>query len=246
MADRAHGYSALMRYALLRAALPLAALAPLLGGCGETSKTKSNGIESKSPTAIVEAAKKAADEATAVHVSGAIKSNGTPVTLDLSLVSGKGGSGKLSEGGLSFELIRIGSTAYIKGSEAFYKHFGGSATASLLKGKWLKAPTTSEQFSMLATITDPRKLLDMTLASHGKLEKAKTTTVNGQEAVPVRDLTQGGTLYVSTIGKPYPVQITKGGSSGGSIAFDKWDEPVELKAPASSETVDITKLQSGH
>lgn len=246
MADRAPEYSALMRHALLRAALPLAALAPLLAGCGESSKSKSNGIEAKTPTAIVEAAKKAADEATAVHVSGAIKSNGTPVTLDLNLVSGKGGSGKLSEGGLSFELIRIGDTAYIKGSEAFYEHFGGSATASLLKGKWLKASTTSEQFAMLATITDPRKLLDMTLASHGKLEKAKTTTVNGQEAVPVTDVTEGGTLYVATIGQPFPVEITKGGSSGGTVAFDRWNEPVELKAPASSETVDISKLQPGH
>jgi hypothetical protein len=239
--ERRLGYSAAMRPGLLRAAVSLAVLSAALAGCGGGGK--SNGVADKQPEAIVETSRSAAEEASAVHVSGTIAATGTPVTLDLSLVAGKGGSGTVSEGGLSFQLIRIGDTAYIKGSDAFYKRFGGSAMAQLLKGKWLKAPATGEQFKTLGSITDNRQLFAQTLSSHGPLQKRSTTTVSGQEVVPVVDLARGGTLYVATTGKPYPVELTKSGSSGGTLTFDRWNEPITLKAPANA--VDITKLQSG-
>jgi hypothetical protein len=216
-------------------------LCAALAGCGGSGK--SNGVAAKEPQAIVETARTAAEEASAVHVSGTIASSGTPVALDLNLVAGEGGSGTVSEGGLSFQLIRIGDAAYIKGSEAFYKRFGGSAMAQLLKDKWLKAPTTGEQFKTLGDITDIRSLFAQTLSSHGPLQKHSVTKVSGQEVVPVVDVTRGGTLYVATTGKPYPVQLTKSGSTGGTLSFDRWNEPITLKAP--SNAVDITKLQSG-
>ena len=78
--------------------------------------------------------KTAADSASSVHVSGSIVSSGSPITLDLELLAGKGGRGQISENGLSFDLIQVGGTAYISGSPAFYSHFGGPAAAQLLRG----------------------------------------------------------------------------------------------------------------
>src|ERR1017187_8054585 len=96
----------------------LVASAVLLAGCGG-SGAKSNG-EAKNPAAKVAAdALQAAVAASAVHVSGAIVSGGTPLTLDIHLVKGKGGSGEMSEQGLKFQLVRVGGKAYIKGSDAF-------------------------------------------------------------------------------------------------------------------------------
>ncbi|MCL2769440.1 MAG: hypothetical protein FWD42_04935 [Solirubrobacterales bacterium] len=238
-----------MRPRALRAAVPVAVpcavLCAVLAGCGGggVGGGKSNGVDAKRPQAIVEAAQRAGNEASAVHVSGTIAASGMPVTLDLRLVAGKGGSGTVSEGGLSFELIRVGNAAYIKGSEAFYKRFGGSAMAQLLKDKWLKAPTTAEQFATLGAITDIRSLFAQTLSSHGPLQRRTVTTVRGREVVPVVDLTRGGTLYVATTGKPYPVELTKSGSTGGTLTFDRWNEPITLTAP--SNAVDITKLAPG-
>jgi hypothetical protein len=228
------------------AVLALGLLSAVLAGCGGSGGGSSeNGVASKAPGEIVAATKAAADSASSVHVSGSIVSDGSPITLDMSLVAGQGGRGQLSENGLSFELIELDGTVYISGSPAFYKHFAGSTAAQLFQGKWLKAPATSGDFAALASLTDLRKLLDAALENHhGKLTKGDTTTVAGQKVVGVNDASDGGTLYVAVTGKPYPIEIAKNGAGGGKVVFDRWNEPVTLKAPADS--VDVAKLQAGH
>lgn len=220
-----------------RSLLAVAALAAALAGCGGSS---SNGIASKSPDEILAASKSAVSSATSVHVSGSAASNGSPLSLDLELARGKGAKGMISEHGLSFQLIETNETIYINGSEAFYTHFGGPAAAQLFKGKWLKAPANSSEFASLSSLTNLQTLLDSLLEHHGSLSVAGTSTVNGQEAVALKDSTQGGTLYIATTGKPYPVEITKSGSEGGAIKFDRWNEPVTITAP--SNAIDINQL----
>lgn len=222
--------------------LGLALLTGLLGGCGSSSS--GNGVAAKAPTDIVAAAKVAADAANSVHVSGSIVSGGSPITLDMDLLAGKGGRGRLTESGLGFELIQTGGTVYIKGSPAFYRHIGGTAAAQLLQGKWLKAPTTRKEFASISSLTDLRQLVDTTLSNHGTLAKGGTKTINGQKVVGVTDTGKGGILYVAETGQPYPIEITKGGAGGGTITFDRWNESVTLTAPANA--IDITQLQTGH
>src|SRR5260370_301230 len=99
-----------MRAALALAALTLALL--LATGCGGGSSSSSsssagNGVQDKSPADILAATKVASDAARSVHVSGSIVSGGSPITLDMNLLAGKGGRGQLSESGLSFELIQV-------------------------------------------------------------------------------------------------------------------------------------------
>jgi hypothetical protein len=235
-----------LRSALSAPLLVLLLLAALLAGCGGSSSSSSgNGVADKAPNEIVAATKVAADAASSVHVAGSIVSNGSPITLDLTLLAGKGGRGNISENGLSFELIQTGRTVYIKGSAAFYKHIGGTAAAQLLEGKWLKAPASSSDFASLSQLTELRQLVDQTLANHGTLTKGSTTTVNGQKVISVVDKSRGGTLYIATTGQPYPAQITKGGSGGGKISFDGWNKSVTLAAPANA--IDVAQLQAaGH
>ena len=221
--------------------LALAATAAVIAGCG-SSGSSDNGVAAKSPAEIVTATKAAADSASAVHVSGSMVSGGAPINLDLSLVAGKGGRGRISENGLSFELVQLNGTAYISGSPAFYSHFAGPAASQLLQGKWLKASATTGSLASLASLTDLRKLLDAALAKHGSLTRGSTTTVNGQRVVGVTDATQGGTLYVATQGQPYPIQISKNGAGGGKITFEEWNHPVTLEAPKNA--VDINELQA--
>ncbi len=223
------------------AALVALALAACGGSGGSSSGGQSsNGITSKSPDQIVSAATSAVGSVNSVHVSGKVLSGGQNVALDLNLVNGKGGTGSMSQNGLGFKIVAVGSEVYINGSSAFWNKFGGSAAAQLLSGKWLKAPA-SGQLSSLATLTDVQKLFSQLLSSHGKLAKGKTTTVRGQQVVAVNDTTNGGTLYVATTGKPYPIEISKTGSSGGQLVFDHFNQPVTLTAPAGA--IDISKLQ---
>jgi hypothetical protein len=222
--------------------LVLVLIAVAIAGCGGSSSSSGNGVADKTPEEILAATKTASDKATSVHVSGSIVSEKSPITLDMNLLAGKGGRGKLSESGLPFELIQVGGSVYIKGSAAFYKHIGGSAAAQLLQGKWLKAPSSDANFASLSQLTDLRQLVDQTLTSHGSLKKTATTTINGQKVIGVTDTTKGGTLYIATTGKPYPIEISKGGSGGGKITFDRWNSTVTLAAPANA--IDVAQLQS--
>ncbi len=227
------------RIALLLAAL--AALALALAGCGGSSS--GNGIESKSPQEILEASKAAASTATSVHIQGTIVTGGKPISLDMELLRGKGGKGTISQEGFTIQIVQTGGAVYINGSAAFYKHVSGSAAATLLQGKWLKAPANSGELASLAELTDLGKLIDTALAGHGKVTKGGTTTIEGQKAVELKDATKGGTLFVATTGKPYPLQISKSGSESGKVVFKHWDQPVTLEAPKNA--IDIGALQKG-
>jgi hypothetical protein len=226
------------RSRIARCALSAVLAGSVLAACGGSSD---NGVASKSPDAIVKAASDAINGVKTVHISGSIVSGGTPITLDLDLVSGRGGLGDMSESGLSFRLVAIGKTLYVNGSPGFWRHFGGAAAVQLFQGKWLKAPSATSGVSSLAALTDLHQLFATLLSSHGKLARGATTTVNGQKAVAVTDTAKGGSLYVATVGQPYPVEFVKTGSQGGRIAFDRFNASVSLRAPANS--IDISQLQ---
>jgi hypothetical protein len=231
---------------LLAASLLVLATAAI-SGCGGSSSS-GNGVSSKSPTEILAASKAAADSAGSVHVAGALASNGTPITLNLDLVSGRGGRGQISEEGLAFELIVVDDTIYIKGTPAFYSHFGGAAAAQLFQGKWLKAPVSGGELASLAALTNLGKLLDQTLASQGTLAKGPTSRLAGQPVIELRDTSRNGSLFVATTNQPYPVQIAKRGpgSETGHVSFTDWNAPVSLAAPSGA--IDLSQLEhaAGH
>jgi hypothetical protein len=234
-----------MCHRLSRPAAALAALllvASALAACGGSAS--SNDIATRTAAEILAATKLAAERARAVHVSGSIANGGRPVGLDVTILAGKGARGRLSENGLSFELIQTGGSVYIKGSPAFYRRLGGAAAAQLLQGRWLKVPASSPEFASLSSLTDLRRLVDTALSTPGGVVKSGTTTVNGKRAVVLTSPSKGGMLFVARTGRPYPIQITKQGANGGSISFDRWDQPVALTAPA--DALDITQLQAGH
>jgi hypothetical protein len=232
-----------MRNPMKPSLLAVLALSALLAGCGGGSSSSGNGVASKSPDQILEATKAAAKSAASVHIAGSIVNEGKPISLDMELLAGKGGKGKISQEGFSIDLIQTGGAVYINGSAAFYKHVGGGEAARLLQGRWLKAPANSGELASLASLTDLSKLIDTALASHGTLSKGSTATVEGQQAIGLEDNSKGGTLYVATTGKPYPLEITKGGKESGKVVLDRWDKPVTLSAPAGA--IDISKLQAG-
>jgi hypothetical protein len=199
-----------------------------------------NGVASLSPSAILAATSKAVAGLKSVHVAGALSSGGEAISFNLDIVSGEGGKGSMSEGGLSFQIIDAGKYVYINASPSFWKHFGGAAAATLFAGKWLKAPS-SGQFSSLAALTSVSKLFSSLLNTKSTLTRGSVTTVDGQSVVPLTDKVHGGTLYVATNGQPYPIEISKSGASGGKIQFSKFGESIKIAAPAHS--IDLSQLK---
>ncbi len=221
----------------LAATLSLSALA--LAACGG-SGSSGNGEASKPATQILTDAVNVAQKAPSVRVSGSIVDSGQPVSVDLKLVNGKGGTGSMTIQGAPVQIIDINNTLYMKGSDAFWSKVGGnSSIVSLLHGKWLKAPATGS-YASLANLTSMKTLFGQLLTGHGTLTKGSTGKVNGQSAVGVTDSAKGGTIYVATTGTPYPLQLAKTGGNGGAVNFSEYGNSVTLSAP--SHAIDITQL----
>jgi hypothetical protein len=223
-------------------ALALVLTAVLLAGCGSSGKTeKPNGEESKPAAQVLADAKAAATAARSAHVSGTINSKGTPITLDLSTARDKGAKGSMSTNGLTFDLVRIGDTLYIRGSDEFYKHFAGAVVAQLLHGKWLKASATDGRLKSLVPLTNLGALFAGISSQHGKLVNAGKTTYKGGDVVAIRDTSDNSKLYVAATGKPYPVALVGGKKKqSGTITFDGWNKSVSLSPP--SDAIDISKF----
>lgn len=213
-----------------------------LAGCGSSSS--GSGVASSRPAEIIARAKAAADSASSVYISGTLVSKGVPVSLEMELLAGKGGRGRVAQNGLSFELVHVGGVVYIDGSAAFYRHIGGSAAAQVLQGRWLKAPATTPELAPIVALTDLGKLIGSALASRGPLTHGGVTTLHGQKVVAIDDASQGATVYIAASGKPYPLEVVKDGGEGGTVVFGRWNEPVTLVAPA--DAIDLTKLHSLH
>jgi hypothetical protein len=223
-------------------ALALVLTAMLLAGCGSGGKTaKENGEASKPADRVLADANAAATNAHSAHVSGSIRSNATPITLDLSTARGKGAKGSMSTNGFTFDIVRSGDTLYVRGSDAFYKHFAGAAVAQLLHGKWLKGSATHGRLESLAPLTSLGALFAGISAHHGTLVNDGKTMYKGQQVVAVTDKSDNSKLYVAETGKPYPVALV-GGKKGqsGTITFDDWNKPVSLSAP--TDALDISQF----
>lgn len=229
----------------MRTGLALLFAAVILAGCGggKSGVARSNGEASKPAAQVLADARKAAVGATSLHVTGSIKSNGTPTKLDLSLAKGKGAKGAMTTSGLRFALIRIGDTIYIRGSDAFLRHYAGGA-ASLLHGRWFKASAARGELASLTPLTSPSALFGTIAAHHGKLVNDGEKTYAGRSVVQIRDTSDNSRLLVAATGAPYPVAIVGGKKSeSGAIRFGDWDEPVSLEAPRSA--IDLSKLGAG-
>ncbi len=222
--------------------LGLVLAAVLLAGCGSSGESaKSNGEESKPAAQVLADAKAAASNASSAHVSGSIQSKGTPITLDLTTARAKGAKGSMSTSGLKFDLVRVGDTLYIRGSDEFLKHFAGGVAAQLLHDKWLKASATHGRLKSLAPLTNLGALFAGVSAQHGKLVNDGKKTYKGDDVVVIRDTSDNSRLYVAATGKPYPVAIV-GGKKGesGTITFDDWNKSVSFTAPDGA--IDISQF----
>ncbi|HLX31361.1 MAG TPA: hypothetical protein VKR79_01205 [Gaiellaceae bacterium] len=231
-------------------ALVLVLGALLLAGCGgggggntaPTTTSNSNAEASKPATQILADAVKAAKGASSVHLSGSIVSSGSPITLDFA-ASKQAATGKMTTDGLEFNFIRIGSEIYIQGSDAFWKHFGGTAAAQLFHGKWLKGPAGKGQFATFGSLTSPTAFFTQLTSSTGTPVNQGLTTYKGQSVIAIHDSKKKGTLYIAATGTPYPVALVGGGKNSGSISFSGWNASVSTSAPKGA--IDISALTSG-
>jgi len=204
----------------------------VLAGCGGATD---NGMASKAPAEILAASRAAALNATSVHVAGESSQGHLSLDFDLELAR-DGGRGRISLFGLKLEMIRLGDTIYMRGNRAFHASLGAAA-AHLSAASWIRMPAaTARGIAQLGVLADLHGEVDRLLGGSGPIAKGTTTTINGQNAVELKDAGKlySGALFIATVGQPYPLKRVTHGKETSEITFANWNHPVTLTAPASS------------
>jgi hypothetical protein len=202
-----------------------------------------NGVSALSAEQILARAKSALSAADAVHIAGSGKDADTSVKIDMRYGE-DGAAGTFFIDGQRLDLLRVRDDVYVKGSTSFWTTFADASVGKLLGGKYVKTSTTDARFKDLADITDLSAAAEGFLEPDGTITKGKTSTVAGQPAIALESKgATGGTLYIATTGRPYPLSIEDAPSSTGSkLTFTDYGKPVTVKAPPASQVVDASTL----
>ncbi|HLL32338.1 MAG TPA: hypothetical protein VK545_00255 [Streptomyces sp.] len=217
--------------------------AGLTGCSSEDPDAGTNGVGKLPPEKIQAKTLAAAESAGAVRLSGTVVTSGRTYKLDMRL-KGDGGTGSVTAGGASFELLRIGDQLYLKADSAFWNPEGGNggngdaAAAAKLDGKYVKVPEGDPSYRRFSGFTDKDVLLDSLLTLHGTLKTDGRHRQAGVRTIRITgDQGSGGTLDVSLEGKPYPLRLVRGGDAG-TLTFSAWGKDFPLTEPDKNETVD--------
>src|SRR5207253_776751 len=177
-------------------------------------------------------------------MAGTVTDSSGTYNVNLSYKKGQGCQGTVAQPGKgSFAMVVIGTTAWVKPDDAFWKANAGSqapAMIALQSGRYLKASTSNARITSLAKPCDVTSLPSSFTEATG-VAKGPVTVMGGQRVLPLTDKVKGGTLYVTDANPPRIVQLsnTKAGDHG-KLTFSY--TPVTLTPPPASQTVDGSKL----
>jgi hypothetical protein len=202
------------------------------------SPSPSAALESASADEILATARAALLRASSVHAKGDLVSDGTPYTIDMSMLRGAGAAGTIAVQGKGLTLVRIGDTAYVRPDAAFLRSATNSATSvRLLSGTYFKVTARkSALFAPFVALTDAEQAFGSTLAPTGAVTKGTVTRLND---VRVMDLLvdggKSGHVFVALSGTPYPVRIVYGSTAAQHVDLDRFGARVKLAAPPASK-----------
>ncbi|MGF0175341.1 hypothetical protein ACQF36_34185 [Streptomyces sp. Marseille-Q5077] len=138
----------------------------------------------------------------------------------------------------SLEQIRIGETDYVRPDETYLEKWRGRPVADVRPKQWVKVPADEAQpGDGLAACTWP-------FESFGKAKKGEATRVGDREALALHvtdtaDKEGTYTFYVATEGEPHLLKtVYKGGGNVTTTSFSAFDEPVDVRPPASAQVLD--------
>jgi len=181
--------------------------------------------------------------APSVHLTGTGTDSGQSLTLDLTLVHGKGCVGTVSMAKMgSFRLIYDGKTVWALPDAKFYKGAGvtDSGALAILNGKYLKLKSTDSGLGGLATLCSLNGLVGAFGTPIG-LNMAAPTSVRGVPAVKLSDAGDTAYLYVTYAAKPELLQLNAPGSSGGVFDFSYPATVITITPPPASQVIDGSK-----
>jgi hypothetical protein len=232
----------------------LAAATAACGGSAGTADQGSTATATATPTASASPASKASadplagltgqriltrafadtESAASVRLTGVVGDSGQAVTMDLTVVAGKGCDGTLTVAKTgSFRLIYNGTTVWILPDEAFYRSQGTTAAVlAILEGKYLKVSGKGSGLGAMAGLCSLSSLLSGFRSTPADYPRGGATKVDGQRAVRISDTGDSAYVDVSDTVNPELLRMYAPGSSGLQLDFRYAAAPAITGPPA--------------
>jgi hypothetical protein len=208
---------------------------------------KVNTFEGQTPDQILATAKKAAQDAKSVHMSGKFSEGGSALEIDMLMSDGQGGSGSVTIDGNEMELRQVGNDIYIKGGKEVWASMvpDAASAAESLDGKWVHASKDDAAAASFAQITSMESAFDGLLKTTGKgIKKVAGKDVDGTPTIGLEDpgdkADDTATLYIAAKGPAYPMLVEPKDTSKGKISFTEWNSEVKVEKPEGAK--ELTEL----
>jgi hypothetical protein len=221
-------------------------LAATLAACGSDGGGESNDFADQSIDKIKEQVLADMHDAKSLTLKGSFSSDSQETSLELSADTDGNCTGSVSAGEGTADFIKAGDATFIKADEAFWRANAGASADAVLKvigEKWAKLPAGVNQFAEFCDRDTFIKELEDDNEGDEKAEKGDETEVDGQQALEIISDEDGDTTHawVATEGKHYILKLESEGDEPGEFTFNDYDEPVDAKAPADGEFVDLNQ-----
>ncbi|WP_436777226.1 hypothetical protein [Yinghuangia sp. YIM S09857] len=205
------------------------------------------GLAGEPTDVILDQARTAAKNATAVHITGTWVTQQVEYQIDMRIKT-DGATGEIVSTGTRIELLRVGVDLFVRGDESLYQPRDGrqdpdaAASAEVLRDKFVKVPPDDPAFARLSGFTQLHPLLDELFRLEGKVKKDGRKNVRGVETLALAaNKGRGGELYVSLGGKPYPMRYSPG-PNAGRLDFYEYDTDFPVEVPPGNQVVDYGTL----
>jgi hypothetical protein len=196
----------------------LLALLLTVAACGSSQADKT-------ADQILEEARTAAHEAKSVRITGDLQLGNRTGRVELVLTNSGDGTEKISTGGHTLSVIRVGETVYAKGVPGQ----PGPGFQEL--------PAGSPAAKRLVMAVNKQTLLDELLNPKQKFVKAGTGEIGGQDVVKLKPQ-QGQAMFyfADDADNPYPLRIVTNGQQGGGLTINlsDWDADVTIRPPQTA------------
>jgi len=179
--------------------------------------------------------------ASSVHFAGTLAESGATyiVNMNAGTANCTGTLGIQGKG--SFALLKKGQTIWIKPDTKFWTSNG--ATPEVLQvvgGKWIQSTTSDSNLTSVSQLCSPAQLADSFGSKLNAVTKGATATIDGQNALQLKDTKTSNSAYVTISATPEFVQLN--GGSSGKLDFSDYNAPLSVSPPPASQTLQGSKI----
>lgn len=237
--------------------------ATALAGCGSAKEgtasssttsspsSSSTTTEATLPTAaeLFDQAKKSALAADSAHITGTVRNDGQPMTIDLAgTTDGSNQTLELGVGkGAKATILTVSGKYYLLGNNEFWTSQISADAAKLLGGKYVRMPASEvKDFgdmtikSLLTEMFDDKDMKTALASDDSKVEKA---TYDGAAAYSITGKSSGesGEMLVSADGKATVFKLVGPEDETGTLEFSEWNEVARVAAPDPDKVINLPK-----